>query len=186
MSEERRPVLSVIVRRFPEGLGKDIERFVSRIEQAVATQPGFVGLQSSVSHKEDCDELVTIFAFDSRENLELWDSCPVRQGLVKELDRHSHDAVQHVQSGDLSLLLSPKAQVGKIEIVVMLIFWILTLGGALRYFADFVFPDALSPIWQNVLLISVNVVLISYVFLPWSSMMLTKLKARIFRIARGK
>ena len=108
----------------------------------------------------------------------------MRERLVDELDRHSHDTLKHSQFGDLALLLHPEAQLRKYEIVVILIFWILLAGAGLRYLSDLALPGLLAPMWLNVLLVSVNVVLISYVFLPWSSMLVTRLKARIFRHAR--
>ncbi|MCZ7669621.1 MAG: hypothetical protein M5U34_21810 [Chloroflexi bacterium] len=83
MPKEERPLLSVIVRRFPHKLEHDIEQSVENIQMAVANQPGFVGLQSSLSHKDDYCELVTVFAFDSDENLEKWKSSPIRKGFVK-------------------------------------------------------------------------------------------------------
>lgn len=179
VAEEKRPVLSVVVRRFRQGLAEEIERSVVRIQAAVATQPGFVGLQNSVSRKEDFDELVTVFAFESREHLDLWESCPVRRRLVEALDRHSHDAIRHTQFGDLAQLLRPGVQIRKFEIVLILIFWIIVAGSLLRRLSDLVLPDVGAPAWLNVLLVSVNVVLISYVLLPWSSSMLMRLKARL-------
>ncbi len=186
MPKEERPLLSVIVRRFPHKLEHDIEQSVENIQMAVANQPGFVGLQSSLSHKDDYCELVTVFAFDSDENLEKWKSSPIRKGFVKELDKHSQDDVTHAQFGDLALLLPPKAQLSKIETVAILIFWILFLGDSLRYLADFLMPGIFAPFWRNVLLVSVNVMLISYVFLPWSSMIVTRLKASVSRRVQRK
>lgn len=186
MLKEDRPLLSVIVRRFPQKLEHDIEQSVEKIQRAVANQPGFVGLQSSLSRKDGYCELVTVFAFDSGENLEKWKSSPIREGFAQELDKHSQDDVTHAQFGDLALLLQPKAQLSKIETVAILIFWILFLGDSLRYLADLLMPGTFAPFWRNALLVSVNVMLISYVFLPWSSMIVTRLKATISKSVQKK
>lgn len=179
MPKENRPLLSVIVRRFPHKVEHDIEQSVEKIQMAVANQPGFVGLQSSLSHEENYCELVTVFAFDSGKNLENWKSSPIRKSFAKELDKYSQDDVTHAQFGDLALLLQPKAQLSKIETVAILIFWILFLGDSLRYLAEFLMPETLVPFWRNVLLVSANVMLISYVFLPWSGMIVTKFKTAV-------
>lgn len=182
MAKEERPLLSVIVRRFPQRLQREIEQSLGKTQRAMANQPGFVGLQNSFSHEDGYCELVTVFAFDSVDSLEKWKSSPIRKGFVKELDIYSQDSVTHAQFGDLALLLHPQAQLRKIETVAILIFWILSLGGFLRYLADFFLPGIFEPYWRNVLLVLVNVMLISYIFLPWSSMIVTKLKARFSRI----
>lgn len=180
VAEQGQPVLSVAVRRFPRGLAAEIERAVTRIQAAVATQPGFIGLQNSVSHREDCDELVTVFAFDTRAHLAGWETCAVRRRLVEELDGHSHDAILHTQFGDLATLLHPGAQVRKFEIVLILIFWILVAGSGLHWLADRILPPGLlAPRWLNVVLVSANVVLISYLLLPWSSRALMWVKRRL-------
>lgn len=183
MSQDARPILSVIARRFRQELRDDIENLVKRTQQAVSNQPGFVGLQNSLTSGENGCELVTVFSFDSHENLERWENSPVRKGFVEELDRHSLDNSTYTKFDGLALLNSPKARVSKIETVAILIFWILVLGGILGYLADFLLPESLDLMWRNVLIVSVNVVLISYVFLPWSSTLLTRLKARLSRSA---
>lgn len=181
MPKEAQPVLSVIVRRFRLEFEREVEEAIRKIDQAASRQPGFVGLQNSLSHEEDNCEMVTVFAFDSRANLEAWKNSPIRQQFVQDLDNHSQDSTTHTQFGDLALLLHPTARITKAETVVVLIFWILALGAVLRYLADFILPETLTASWRNVLLITVNVALISYVFLPWSSMLLTRLKVRISR-----
>ncbi|MBO1520127.1 hypothetical protein [Oceanisphaera pacifica] len=177
MSKEERPLLSVIVRRFPKKLMAKIERSLGKTQQAMANQPGFVGLQNSFSHHADYSELVTVFAFDSSESLNQWETSPLRNSFVTELDLYSQDSVTHAQFDDLALLLHPRAQLRKIETVAILIFWILLLGNILRYLADEYLPGLLAPHWRNSILVLINVVLISYVFLPWSSMIATKIKA---------
>ena len=181
MPKKERSLLSVIVRRFPQRLERKIEKSLGKTQNAMANQPGFVGLQSSLTHEDGYCELVTVFAFDSHDNLEKWKHSSVRDGLVKELDIYSHDSVTQVQFGDLALLLHPKAKLRKIETVAILFFWILLLGGSLRYLADLYLPGILAAHWRNALLVFVNVVLISYIFLPWSSMVVTGLKASVAR-----
>jgi antibiotic biosynthesis monooxygenase (ABM) superfamily enzyme len=179
MPTEAGPVLSVIVRRFNPEFDEPIERAVRQIQQAVARQPGFAGVQNSLSRLEDRSELVTVFAFDSRETLDAWRHSDARNAFVRELDRWSEDSTSHTQFGELAQLLSPKAKLRKVEVVAILIFWILVSGSALKYLAALLLPDPAAPFWRELMLVSVNVVLISYVFLPWSSLALTNLKTRV-------
>lgn len=179
MSKEQRPLLSVIVRRFPQQLERAIEKSLGKTQRAMANQPGFVGLQNSLTHEDGYCELVTVFAFDSDENLENWKRSPIRDGFVKELDIYSQDSVTQVQFGDLALLLHPKAKLRKIETVAILIFWILLLGNSLHYLADLYLPGILAPHWRNAVLVLINVMLISYLFLPWSSMIVTRIKTSV-------
>lgn len=179
MSQEARPLLSVIVRRFPLHLEPKIEPLLKKIKQAMVNQPGFVGIQNSLSHQADGCELVTVFGFDSDANLQQWQASVVRKGFVSELDTYSQDNVSHAQFNDLALLQHPKAQLRKIETVAILIFWIVLLGGSLRYVADTFLPGILSPSARHLILISVNVLLISYLFLPWSSILISHLKRRL-------
>ncbi len=179
MSNAVHPVLSVIVRKFRQEHECDVGRSLVKIQQAVTTQPGIVGLQNSLSTAEDCCELVTVFAFDSHDNLNRWKMSPIREGFVAELDQYSQNSATHEQFGNLAWLLHPKAYVRKIETVGILIFWILVLGTPLRHLTEILLPGLLAPFWEETLLVSVSVVLISYFFLPWSCKMLTRLKARI-------
>jgi antibiotic biosynthesis monooxygenase (ABM) superfamily enzyme len=176
----------VVTRRFRRESAEDIDATVRQIQRVVVDHPGFLGLQNSLSDGAEICELVTVFAFDSQDNRRKWEESPLRKGFVAELDRHSQDSTLHKQFGDLGLLLHPGAQVGKLETVAILILWILVLAALLRRVADATLPDAFTSPWRDVLLISVNVVLISYVFLPWSSVALTRLKALLRRKARER
>ena len=53
------------------------------------------------------------------------------------------------------------------------------IAEVLTLLAGYVLPDRFTGFWREVLLISVNVLLISYIFLPWSSRALTRLKSRL-------
>jgi antibiotic biosynthesis monooxygenase (ABM) superfamily enzyme len=176
-------VLSVIVRRFDRDVRGDVEALVERIQQAVHRQAGFVRLQNSFSSRGDNCELVTVFSFDTRDNLGKWENSPIRRELIEELDRISSGDLSHTKFDGLALLASPKARVTKVETVAILIFWILVMGRLLGLLADLLLPAALGIVWRDSLIIVVNVVLISYVLLPWSTTTLTWLKTRLFRSA---
>ena len=55
----------------------------------------------------------------------------------------------------------------------------MVIAELLTLLAGYVLPDRFTGFWREVLLISVNVLLISYIFLPWSSRALTRLKSRL-------
>ncbi|WP_226782946.1 antibiotic biosynthesis monooxygenase [Oceaniglobus trochenteri] len=181
MSKDAQPVLSVITRRFRPELAKDIRAALENLQKAAARQPGYLGEQNSLTQVDDGCELVTVFAFDSRANLLRWESSDVRKTFLAQLERHPQESVKHTTFDGLSFLLGPQASLRKIEIVAILIFWIFLSGMALGHLADLVLPTALPAPLRSLLLISVNVALISYVLLPWSSRVLTRVKARFSR-----
>lgn len=180
-----RPVLSVVVRRFPREFADDVENSIKRIQQAVADQPGFTGLQNRFTLKKNDCELVTIITFDTQTNLEKWEMSPIRESYVKELDKLSQDLATNTQFAGLALLVPPAARVGKGETVVILIIWILILSTLLRYPADALLPENLAPFWRNAIQTSVIVVLISYIFLPFTSGKLVKLKSHLRRVGKS-
>jgi len=186
MSHVKRLAFSIIVRRFQHEYEEDIMQSLNQLQKVAADQPGYLGDHNSLSQGNEYRELVNVFAFDSRKNLERWESSGVRNGLLAELDRHPQEATKHSLPDDLVSLLHPKTQESKIEIVVILIFWIVVLANILDYFADFILPTTLFPFWRSVLLISVNVALISYIFLPWSGKMLARFKAKFAGRTRDK
>ncbi|WP_152610573.1 hypothetical protein [Leisingera sp. ANG-DT] len=185
MTRDAHPILSVIVRRFEKKSWARIEELVRETERAVSQQPGFLGRQDNLSYGDSGCELVTVFFFDSHKNLENWELSSVRQRFVDELDRHSSSRSTQAKFDELTLLSSPKALISKIETVAILIFWILILGGLLDLAASALLPGAMSSIWLNILSVSVNVLLISYIFLPWTGAVLANLKARLFRFPRN-
>lgn len=181
MTRKTPPVLSVIVRRFHQDHADDIETSIRSIQQASADQPGFIGLQNSITPKRDDCELVTVISFDTQDNLDRWETSPQRKAFVTELDRLSLDDATNSRFQDLRLLAHPAARISKAETVVILIGWILLLGTALRYPVDLLLPEGTGPFWRSVLMTTVIVPLISYVLLPWSSIALTRLKTRLDR-----
>ncbi|MBO9457392.1 hypothetical protein J7376_19365 [Paracoccus sp. R12_1] len=179
MSHDERPVLSIIVRRFALEYKDDILHSLDQLQQAAADQKGYLGDHNSLSRESDGYQLVNIFAFSSRENLDSWEDSEVRKSCLAELDRHPQEATEPARFDDIAQLLQPASKISKIEIVVILIFWIVVLGAVLGHLAEFILPESFLRTGRSVLLISVNVVLISYIFLPWSSHWVTKLKARL-------
>ncbi|WP_146589649.1 hypothetical protein [Puniceibacterium confluentis] len=185
MSQFALPVLSVIVRRFRQEYSGDIESAIRDIQKTLADQPGFIGLQNRITRKSDGCELVTVFTFDTQENLERWESSPVRHSYAKDLDRLSQDAATNTPFGNLALLVSTNARITKEETVVILIAWILVLGQVLGPAVNLLLPESVEPFWRNTLMTAIIVTLISYVLLPASSLFLTRLKARLPGARRG-
>lgn len=186
MSRDERPVLSIIVRRFALEYKDDIMHSLDQLQKAAADQKGYLGNHNSLSREDGGYQLVNVFAFNSRKNLERWEDSEVRKSFLAELDRHPQEATEPAQFDDFAQLLQPASKISKIEIVAILIFWIVVLGAFLGHLADFVLPENFPRTGRSVLLISVNVALISYIFLPWSSRWVTKLKARLAGTTRNK
>ncbi|WP_305969075.1 MULTISPECIES: antibiotic biosynthesis monooxygenase [unclassified Mameliella] len=179
MSQTDQPVLYVIVRRFRPEFSGDIEKAIESIQKTVADQPGFIGLQNRITPKHDGRELVTIVTFDTQKNLERWENSPVRRRYAEELDRLSQDCATNTRFDDLSRLVAPTARISKLETVLILIAWILVLGHLLRHPVEILVPDSVGQFWQSALTTAIIVVLISYVLLPVSSLVLTRIKARL-------
>lgn len=186
MSNDAVPVLSIIVRRFHSDFKDDILQSLTELQRAAANQTGYLGHHNSLSEDDQYCELVNIFSFNSRGNLQEWENSDVRNRCLANLDQHPQTTTKHSQFNELAQILHPKTQIKKIEIVVILIFWILVLSALLDYFASFLFPATFPQGWKSTLLISLNVVLISYIFLPLTSEILTKLKQRFTNRVRDK
>jgi antibiotic biosynthesis monooxygenase (ABM) superfamily enzyme len=118
----------------------------------VSRQTGFIGLQNSFSPRSNRCELVTVFSFGTRENLDKWHDSPVRRDLIDELDRLSSENLTHTRFDGLALLASPKARVTKVETVAILIFWILVMGRLLGALGDLLLPESFGDYWRDALL----------------------------------
>ncbi len=184
MTAPAQPVLAIIVRRFRRDFSDDIESAIAKIQKTVADQPGFITLQNRITPKSDGSELVTIITFDTQDNLERWESSALRNAYVAELDQLSQEDATTTRFGGLALFVAPNARISKLETVIILIVWILALGQLLRPAVDLLLPAGVGSFWQNALVTAIIVVLISYVLLPLSSLLLTRLKARLPRGSR--
>ena len=178
MPDKPRPIVSIIIRRFRQEFEQDIMQSLRELQIVAAKQPGYLGDQNHLSHDRGCCELVNVFAFDSTKNLERWETSDERARHLKILDAFPQEKSNHVKFDELEPLLGPQSNTSKIEIVLILIFWIVLIGAVLGYLADFLLPASFPQFGRTVLLISINVVLISYFFLPWSSKLLGRLKSR--------
>lgn len=173
------PVLSVILRRYRPEVADQVEALAQEIGRAAARQPGFVDLQTSHAEHGGIRELITVFTFASEADLARWTDAPARRDLVAQIDAISESEPSQARFDELQLLQGRKAELSKIEVVAVLIFWIVVIAEVLTLLAGYVLPDRFTGFWREVLLISVNVLLISYIFLPWSSRALTRLKSRL-------
>ncbi|MCK0137477.1 hypothetical protein [Aliiroseovarius sp. F47248L] len=180
MAKLAKPVLSIIVRRFQFEQKEEIMLSLGQLQKAAGEYPGYLGDQNSLVEDDDNYELVNVFAFNSRENLKKWEESEQRRSLLADLDRHPQSFTRHENLDEITQLLHPTSSVSKFEIVLILIFWILVAGAALGMIADLILPTTFPPMWRSVFLVSVNVILISYFLLPWSSSLLGKMKAKVF------
>lgn len=169
-------VVTVVLRRVALDAKPQAQAAIDRLRAAARRFPGYQGaedtyLPATASHVD----LVTVFRFDTRENMQRWESSPERKLLIAEVDRHCLQVSERAAFDGLSLLLPDSVKISKLETVVILILLILILG----WLADLVLPAMARP-WRTVLSVSVNVCLISYVFLPLSIRALVALKKRLF------
>ena len=185
MAKSGQPVLSVIVRRFKAAARPEIQASLARLQAAAAQQSGYMGGQNDVSETDGICEITTVFAFDTRTNLSRWEKSDVRNVILTELNQHPQESPNRTTFEGLAILLHPASTLQKFEVVLILIFWILLIGAGLGFLADITLPPTVPPIVRQVLIVTLNVVLISYVLLPWSSKTLTALKARFSGAAKG-
>lgn len=180
MPQAKNPVLSIIVRRFAPAEKDAVLQALGALQEAAAKRSDYLGHHNSLDCTEESCELVNAFAFSSREALENWERSETRKAHLEKLDALPITATRHADIDGLAQLLPPTAQLRKAEIVLILIFWITALGTGLGALADALLPAAApNGFWRSLSLITVNVLLISYLLLPWSSRALLWLKARI-------
>lgn len=176
MCETTSQVVTVILRRFSLSAKPAVQAANDRLCAAANGYKGFQGAENTYlptggSHID----LVTVYSFGSREDLQRWESSPERRRLIAELDEHCLKVSERAAFDGLSLLQPDTVRVSKPETVAILIFLILALG----WLADMLLPPMGKP-WRTMLSVTVNVCLISYVFLPWSIRLLVALKRRLF------
>ncbi|MCV2875094.1 hypothetical protein OE810_02365 [Rhodobacteraceae bacterium XHP0102] len=145
MSNDAVPVLSIIVRRFHSDFKDDILQSLTELQRAAANQTGYLGHHNSLSEDDQYCELVNIFSFNSRGNLQEWENSDVRNSCLANLDQHPQTTTKHSQFNELAQILHPKTQIKKIEIVVILIFLDTRLERTLRLLCQFFVSRNLPP-----------------------------------------
>jgi len=173
------PIVSVVVRRFRPENEAAFMRVTDRIGVEVALRPGFAGLQTKRTERGDHVQFVTVYAFDSQANVERWEAAEARHRLMRELDRLSVESSSQTRFSGLAILTDPADGITTFETVVILIFWILILAVLLEELATLALPGWPAGFLRDAILISVNVLLISYLFLPVSSRIWARAKARL-------
>ena len=177
MTAQTAPIVSVVVRRYRPEDEAAFMRVTERIGAEVARRPGFAGLQTKRTERGDLVELVTVYAFDQRANMQRWEEAEARHRLMGELDRLSVEDSSQTRFSGLSILTDPADGITTFETVVILIFWILILAVLLEELATLALPGWTGGFLRDAVLISVNVLLISYLFLPVSSRIWARAKA---------
>ena len=178
MTATTAPIVSVVVRRYRPEDETAFMQVAERIGAEVACRPGFAGLRTKRTERGDHVELVTVYAFDSQANVERWEAAEARRSLMRELDRLSVESSSQTRFSGLVILTDPADGITTFETVVILIFWILILAVLLEELATLALPGWTGGFMRDAVLISINVLLISYLFLPVSSRIWARAKAR--------
>lgn len=179
MTAQAAPIVSVIVRRFRPEDEAAFMQVTGRIGAEVAARPGFAGLQTKRTERGDHVEFVTVYAFDTQTKMERWEASETRARLVAELDRLSVDRSSQTRFSGLAILTDPAAGITTFETVLILLFWILILAALLEDLAVLVLPGWPRGFVRDTVLITINVLLISYLFLPLSSRIWARAKALV-------
>ncbi|TNF17855.1 MAG: hypothetical protein EP318_20220 [Rhodobacteraceae bacterium] len=168
--------VTVIIRRVPLDARAEVQAAIARLRVAAHRFEGYQGAEDTYLPTTGRHvDLVTVFSFDTRENLRRWESSEERKRVIADVDRLCLKVSDRASFDGLALLQPEGVKASKIETVAILIVLILILG----WLADMVLPPMPEP-WRTALSVTVNVCLISYLFLPWSIRGLVALKKKLF------
>jgi len=149
---------------------------LDELQKVAAEQPGYLGSHNELKENNKHFELINAFAFETPWALKKWQNLDDRKKCLDKLDKHPQGATLVTEINELASLVTPRSAIRKHETVAILIFWIFLLSKVSQYISNFVFPPSFSPTLLSFIIIACNVLLISYVFLPWSINLLEKIK----------
>ena len=149
-------------------------RAVHMLRDHAKEHGGFIDARDSLLPAGEFVDLVTVYTFTTKGELEDWERDPRRNGLLAQVDSLCVDVSERAAFDGISLLTADRIKVSRHETVVVLVVLILLLGALV----DIALPPMAEP-WRTVVAVTVNVCLVSYLFLPWSLQLLVWLKDRL-------
>jgi uncharacterized protein len=84
LPEDRRTPTVVIARKIAPGREADFRRWIARLHDAVASQPGYLHDDHQPPDERHPDEWVVTYRFADSDSLEAWLDSPIRRQLIEE------------------------------------------------------------------------------------------------------
>ncbi len=172
------PVTAFISRRVQADRLEEFKEILNEFTPALEKQPGFISIRNIEPGPETNDRFISLVTFSNVSGQIAWEDSPVRKELVARLNAVVEGDTSIEWIGGLDVLASAHPTPKKWKTVVALIIWINVLGWTLGPALSLVWPDSAPEALRAFALICVNVGLISYVFLPWTTRLLNKWAAR--------
>lgn len=173
------PVLSVVIRKFREADEESVNAVLGRFEAALQAWPGFLGVRHNHPSSEAGGAMATVISFKSLDDLIAWEQSDIRKKMVEELSHFIEGEVVKNQLWDLDALLGTNRPPKKWKTVLVLIICVFAVGAVLGWLADAVSPNYPTGFARYAILLIINIVLNSYIFLPKSMALLHRIEARI-------
>ncbi len=180
------PVFSVIIRKFREEEMDAVNSALNHFEEALEAWPGFLGISHNQSSQENYGTLATVISFETLDDLIAWEQSNTRATIVEELSHYIEGAVVKNRLGDLETLLGNTPPPKKWKAVLVLTFWVFVVGAILGSIADLISPDYPTGFARYAVLLTINIILNSYIFLPKSMVLLHQLEKKYFSDAKKK
>ncbi len=172
------PVLSVIVRKLHEADKGAAKKSLDRLEQTLREWPGCLGVSHDHSLIDEQDTIATVISFKTLEDLIAWEQSTQRIEHAEALAQFTDGNVIKNRLSGIDSLLGTNHPPQKWKTVLVLTFWVLVVGAALGWVADSISPDVPSGYWRGVLLLIINILLNSYIFLPKSMALLQRVEEK--------
>ncbi len=175
---ENSPVFLVIYRKFREQEMHAVNAALDQFEEALEDWPGFLGIHHIQSSPGDQAKLTTLVSFATLDDLIKWEQSDARSKIVAELSNYIEGSVVKNRLLDLDVLLVSTPTPKKWKTVLVLTFWVFVVGAILELIADFLSPNYPEEFSRYALLLTLNIILNSYFFLPKSMQFLHQLEKR--------
>lgn len=178
------PVFSVIIRKFREEETDAVNTALGHFEEALNAWPGFLGIRHNQSTSENHETLATVISFETLDDLIAWEQSNTRANIVEELSHYIQGEVVKNRLWDLEALLGNTPPPKKWKAVLVLTFWVFVVGAILGLIADFISPDFPTGFARYAVLLTINIILNSYFFLPKSMALLHRLEKKYISNAK--
>jgi uncharacterized protein len=172
------PVTVIISRRIKPERESDYEIWLQGITQEAHTFPGYLGANVIKPSNKTQPEFVTIFRFDSYENLQRWENSSVRQRWLKLADDMAESDMKIEHSPGLEFWFTPANLPAALtppryKMVILLtgvIFGLsISVSPVLVYFLR-----GLPPHLRQLIIISIQSSLMTYFIMPFLTKWLKK------------
>jgi uncharacterized protein len=170
------PVTVMISRRIKPGRETDFEGWLAGITQEAHRFSGYLGANVIRPSSTTQPEFVTIFRFDSYTNLMQWENSDVRQRWLKVADEMAEGENQIQRLSGLEFWFTPPNRSAappryKMTIILTLVIFVLSL--VFTPLVKTLLKD-FPPILSQLITVVIQVVLMTYLILPYFTQLLSR------------